>query len=82
MSYKTSEYRSIPGANSWPSISDWIGLNDTVSGRLIKTAPAGHVCHDPTYDAEACEKLNSTRIYPWCQYVCNTVGDFVAEQSL
>jgi hypothetical protein len=67
--YKTSKCRKIPGDDGWPSIREWNALNDTVSGRLIKTAPAGHVCHDPTYDAKACETLNSTWIYPWGQYV-------------
>ncbi|KAF2032365.1 FAD/FMN-containing isoamyl alcohol oxidase-like protein MreA [Setomelanomma holmii] len=57
--------RKIPGDEGWPSIEEWQTLNASVSGRLMKTTPAGHVCHDPTYDAAACEALNQTWIYPW-----------------
>jgi hypothetical protein len=65
--YNTSNCRSIPGDAGWPSTDDWKALNASVSGRLIKTRPAGHVCHEPTYDAEACQALNSTWIYPVAQ---------------
>jgi hypothetical protein len=63
----TSSCRNIPGDNGWPTVDNWSALNASVSGRLIKTTPAAHVCHDPTYDAAACEALNSTWIYPWAQ---------------
>lgn len=49
--------RSLPGDKLWPSSSDWNSLNETVSGRLIKTVPIGAVCHDPDYDEEECLKL-------------------------
>jgi hypothetical protein len=65
--YSTSKCRNIPGDASWPRTDDWKALNSSVSGRLIKTRPAAHVCHEPTYDAQACEALNSTWIYPWAQ---------------
>ncbi|KAH7082368.1 FAD binding domain protein [Paraphoma chrysanthemicola] len=61
----TTRCRNIPSDSAWPSIDHWHTLNTTVSGRLIKTTPAGHVCHDPTYDTAACEALNATWIYPW-----------------
>jgi hypothetical protein len=65
--YNTSTCRNIPGDDGWPTVDDWSTLNASVSGRLIKTTPAAHVCHDPTYNAAACEALNSTWIYPWAQ---------------
>jgi hypothetical protein len=65
----TTRCRNIPSDAGWPGIDHWQALNTTVSGRLIKTTPAGHVCHDPTYDTAACEALNATWIYPWGQYV-------------
>ncbi|KAF2165661.1 hypothetical protein M409DRAFT_55550 [Zasmidium cellare ATCC 36951] len=46
--------RRIPSDHEWPSPADWDALNTTLSGRLIRTDPIGHVCHDPTYDADAC----------------------------
>lgn len=64
---KIEQCRNIPGDQGWPSADAWQALNATVSGRLIKTSPAAHVCHDPTYDANACQALNSTWIYPWGQ---------------
>jgi hypothetical protein len=67
-SYNTSTVcRNIPGDDGWPTLEDWKALNTSVSGRLIKTTPAGYVCHNPTYNAEACEALNSTWILPPAQ---------------
>ena len=48
-----------PTDNCWPSIDVWDELNSTVSGRLIKTVPLGSVCHDPTYDQQACNALKT-----------------------
>lgn len=64
---RTAICRNIPGDTDWPTLEQWSAFNTSVSGHLIKTVPAGHVCHDPTYDAEACQALNSTWIYPWAQ---------------
>jgi hypothetical protein len=66
-SFYDTKCRVVPGDLGWPATEEWKALNFSVSGRLIKTSPAGHVCHDPTYDAEACAALNSTWIYPWGQ---------------
>ncbi|KAG9251786.1 uncharacterized protein F5Z01DRAFT_683115 [Emericellopsis atlantica] len=49
--------RCLPSDNCWPSDNTWDGLNNTVNGQLIKTVPIGSPCHDPTYDAEACDAL-------------------------
>ena len=49
--------RVIPGDDGWPVQVDWDGLNKTVGGRLIATAPIASVCHEPSYDKVACEAL-------------------------
>ena len=54
---QTSQCRCIPGDSCWPSIEKWQDLNNTVNGRLIATIPAGHPCHDPTYDEAVCSTL-------------------------
>ncbi|KAH7392192.1 putative isoamyl alcohol oxidase [Phaeosphaeria sp. MPI-PUGE-AT-0046c] len=67
-SQNATKCRNIPGDANWPTLESWSALNTSVSGHLIKTVPAGHVCHDPTYNAEACQALNSTWIFPWAHF--------------
>jgi hypothetical protein len=59
--------RFLPGDKEWPSQKDWDKLNSTVSGRLIATISPGHVCHDPTYDAQACAALQTSWTLPQAQ---------------
>lgn len=49
--------KCFPGDACWPSDIEWKKLNSSVDGRLIRTEPLGSPCHDPTYDAEECKKL-------------------------
>lgn len=49
--------RYIPGDIGWPNQRQWDSLNRTVNGQLIRTLPAGHVCHDPTYNEAQCKDL-------------------------
>ncbi|OBT81769.1 hypothetical protein VE02_09400 [Pseudogymnoascus sp. 03VT05] len=51
--------RSLPGDDSWPTVSQWENLNSTVGGLLVKTYPLGSVCHDPAYDAAKCASLQT-----------------------
>jgi hypothetical protein len=48
-----------PSDPCWPSETDWLTLNQTVSGRLIKTKPPGSVCYESEsdYNKSACEHL-------------------------
>jgi hypothetical protein len=48
--------KATPGSLSWPSLSDWQSLNNSVSGGLIQPSPPGAVCHpgQPTYDEATC----------------------------
>ncbi|KDQ14478.1 hypothetical protein BOTBODRAFT_174674 [Botryobasidium botryosum FD-172 SS1] len=40
----------------WPSDPAWAHLNRTLSGHLIRSRPSASPCHDPHYDAQACEE--------------------------
>ncbi|KAJ3477881.1 hypothetical protein NLG97_g8719 [Lecanicillium saksenae] len=46
--------RCSPRDPCWPSQSQWASLNSSVSGNLVAVQPVARVCHDPTYDAAAC----------------------------
>ena len=64
-----STCRYLPGDEEWPPLEQWTQLNASVAGRLITTVPAGHVCHDPTYDEVACTALRESWSFPQTQYV-------------
>jgi hypothetical protein len=53
--------KASPGSASWPSASAWKALNHTVSGRLIKPAPPGAVCHpkEVEYNKLVCPSVQS-----------------------
>lgn len=46
-----------PNDPCWPSESAWSSLNETLSGRLIRTVLPASVCYpdEPNYDQAACE---------------------------
>ncbi|KAI1270201.1 FAD-binding domain-containing protein [Xylariaceae sp. FL1019] len=65
----SNECRSIPGDESWPTLSEWNALNKTVNGQLIATVPIAAPCHESfnnvsTYDAEQCAALRNSWFYP------------------
>ncbi|KAL4815767.1 hypothetical protein BDW67DRAFT_191410 [Aspergillus spinulosporus] len=62
----------LPGDACWPSAAKWKALNSTVGGRLIATVPIGSVCHEPTYDAEACAQLQEDWNLPQTHYVSSS----------
>ena len=64
----TTSCRVLPGDADWPGTDEWAKLNTTVNGRLIATIPDGYVCHEPTYDADACATLAQTWNLPQSQY--------------
>ncbi|KXJ90487.1 hypothetical protein Micbo1qcDRAFT_226448 [Microdochium bolleyi] len=64
----TAGCRCLPGDSCWPSQSQWNNLNTTVAGRLVTTVPIGSVCHDPTYDAQACAALQASYGEPATHY--------------
>ena len=59
--------KCLPGDSCWPSISRWEALNSTVGGRLVATVPLGSPCHDPNYDSEKCDYLQSEWQYAGIQ---------------
>lgn len=61
------ECRNLPGDANWPEPYAWKTLNATVDGRLIANVPAGSLCHDPNYDAEACAALQASWTDPRVQ---------------
>ncbi|CAG8890878.1 unnamed protein product [Penicillium egyptiacum] len=48
-----------PNDPCWPSTLEWSSLNETVSGRLIKTKPPGSVCYptESDYNLSACNNI-------------------------
>lgn len=50
-----------PSEPCWPSQSQWDSFNDTISGRLIRTAPPASVCYpsEPNYNEESCNNVLS-----------------------
>ncbi|EPS33218.1 hypothetical protein PDE_08180 [Penicillium oxalicum 114-2] len=56
--------RCLPGDLCWPAAPAWSNLNTKLGGRLIKTVPIGSPCHDPTYDAAACQALQDNWTHP------------------
>ncbi|CAJ0553160.1 Ff.00g116720.m01.CDS01 [Fusarium sp. VM40] len=59
-----AQCRCLPGDSCWPKPDVWKGLNQTVNNRLIKVVPIGAQCHDPHYDAKACEALQAQWLNP------------------
>ena len=57
----------MPGDACWPGKEDWVTLNASLSGRLVATVPLAHVCHDPTFDANACMALRAVWALPQTQ---------------
>ncbi|KDQ14469.1 hypothetical protein BOTBODRAFT_32595 [Botryobasidium botryosum FD-172 SS1] len=43
------------GDECWPSMTAWAQLNNTLSGRLVRSLPPAAPCHVPYYDAAACD---------------------------
>ncbi|KAH9214775.1 hypothetical protein DL95DRAFT_461839 [Leptodontidium sp. 2 PMI_412] len=63
-----SPCKAFPGAPDWPLDSEWNTLNQSLSGALLKPAPAASVCYNGTLkDTAACTFLlrnaSSTRFY-------------------
>lgn len=59
----TTACRCLPTEPCWPSDAEWQSLNETVNGQLSRVLPLGAVCHDPTYDKEACGALLKSAAY-------------------
>lgn len=58
---------ALPGDAAWPNAEAWSALNETVNGKLVKTVPIGSPCHDPNYDASACDALKAEWTNPLTQ---------------
>jgi hypothetical protein len=53
------ECKSYPGDDSWPNLTVWQSLNETISGRLIKPSAVGAVCYpsNPSFNNDTCTSL-------------------------
>ncbi|KAG7094814.1 hypothetical protein E1B28_005627 [Marasmius oreades] len=51
--------RILPTDSSWPAQGVWDAFNRSVDGRLIKTVPIGHPCHEPAFDEVQCDIVRS-----------------------
>lgn len=51
----------LPSDPCWPSTDEWSSLNETPSGRLIRTVPLASVCYpaEPNHNTKACESILS-----------------------
>ncbi|KAJ5018350.1 FAD-linked oxidoreductase ZEB1 [Colletotrichum sp. SAR 10_99] len=56
-----SDCKCAPSDSCWPSDAVWTALNETISGRLLKTVLPGSVCYkdQPNYDEAACQAVLS-----------------------
>ena len=53
--------KSAPNDASWPSISQWTHLNETLSGRLLKPSPPALACHSSDLGSnESCADITSS----------------------
>lgn len=51
--------RCLPSDDCWPKSDEWQALNSTLEGDLVEVKPVEHVCHDPTFDEQACQAVMS-----------------------
>jgi hypothetical protein len=73
-----SNQSQAPDMPCWPSESEWTSLNETVSGRLIKTVPVASVCYpsEPAYNPETCQSVRSNwTTWPFHSADPASVGD-------
>ncbi|BCR99293.1 FAD-dependent oxidoreductase [Aspergillus luchuensis] len=49
--------RCQPSDACWPSGDEWKHLNESISGRLVRVYPIGHVCHAPFFNQASCNQL-------------------------
>ncbi|KAI0881334.1 FAD-binding domain-containing protein [Annulohypoxylon maeteangense] len=65
----TQQCRVIPGDQSWPNLTDWNALNQTVHGKLIATVPIAAPCHHSlgdaaTFNQDQCDALRDNWFFP------------------
>lgn len=51
------ECKALPGDTAWPTAQDWVRLNSTLDGALLRPEPAGAVCYanNTLYNRERCD---------------------------
>ncbi|KAJ5681032.1 hypothetical protein N7536_012171 [Penicillium majusculum] len=74
----TADCKCDPSMPCWPATTEWSSLNDTISGRLIKTTPVASVCYrsEPTFNLETCQFVRSNwTTWPFHSANPTSVGD-------
>ncbi|EEP79262.1 predicted protein [Uncinocarpus reesii 1704] len=51
--------RCTPREPCWPSTARWKALNESIDGNLVAVKPVGYVCHDPSFDQDACANITA-----------------------
>ena len=50
--------KAYPGTSQWPADQEWLQLNKTLEGALLKPSPPASACYDgPSYNAKQCSFL-------------------------
>ncbi|PKY04552.1 FAD-binding domain-containing protein [Aspergillus campestris IBT 28561] len=61
-----SSCRCRPSDSCWPSINTWAAFNESIDGHLVQLRPIASVCHDPTFNQQACNDMkNMTNNNVW-----------------
>ena len=51
--------RCRPHEPCWPSEQQWQTLNSSIDGNLEAIRPIASVCHEPTFDDDACQEVTA-----------------------
>ena len=75
--------RNIPGDAGWPTATQWVQLNVSVEGRLIKTIPIGSPCYQTTFNVADSKDDLSTYDNASCAHIRESwhLPTFHAESS-
>lgn len=54
--------KTAPNDSTWPSLPQWVSLNQSLSGRLLQPLPPASACHPsfPEFNVEICASINQT----------------------
>lgn len=51
--------RCLPSDGCWPGPDQWQALNSSLEGDLVAVKPVDFVCHEPTFDEQACQAVTA-----------------------
>ncbi|KAI2471066.1 FAD-binding domain-containing protein [Annulohypoxylon bovei var. microspora] len=65
---KASDCKIFPGDEAWPAVAEWVRLNETLGGALLKPNPSAAACYQgPGFDQAECTFLltNASSSHYW-----------------